>query len=42
MPIPGSTRRLHIEQNAAAAEVRLNSVDLAELDSLPAPVGTRY
>ncbi|MEU4117471.1 aldo/keto reductase [Kitasatospora sp. NPDC028055] len=42
VPIPGSTRRLHIEQNAAAAEVLLSADDLSVLDSLPAPVGTRY
>jgi aryl-alcohol dehydrogenase-like predicted oxidoreductase len=42
VPIPGTKRRSRLEENAAAADVRLSSEDLAELDALPAPVGSRY
>jgi aryl-alcohol dehydrogenase-like predicted oxidoreductase len=42
LPIPGTRRRARVEENAAAARLRLGPDDLAELDTLPAPAGTRY
>jgi aryl-alcohol dehydrogenase-like predicted oxidoreductase len=42
VPIPGTRRVSRLEENAAAAAVELSASDLAELDALPAPVGTRY
>jgi aryl-alcohol dehydrogenase-like predicted oxidoreductase len=41
VPIPGSSKRSHLEQNVEAAMIRLSREDLAELDALPAPVGSR-
>jgi aryl-alcohol dehydrogenase-like predicted oxidoreductase len=42
VPIPGTKRRERLEENVAAAQLRLSVADLAELDALPAPVGSRY
>ena len=42
VPIPGTKKMRYLEENAAAAELRLGADDLAELDSLPDPVGARY
>jgi aryl-alcohol dehydrogenase-like predicted oxidoreductase len=42
VPIPGTRRRSRLEENAAAAGLRLTAGDLAELDALPTPAGTRY
>ncbi|MET7833944.1 MULTISPECIES: aldo/keto reductase [Micromonospora] len=42
VPIPGTRRRTRLDENAAAARLRLTDTDLAELDALPAPAGTRY
>ena len=42
VPIPGTKRRSRLEENAAAADLTLTAEDLAELDALPAPVGSRY
>ncbi len=42
VPIPGTKKLHYLEENAAAADVRLSSADLAELDALPEPVGARY
>ena len=42
VPIPGTKRRSRLEENAAAALVVLSADDLAELDAMPAPVGSRY
>jgi aryl-alcohol dehydrogenase-like predicted oxidoreductase len=42
VPIPGTKKVRYLEENAAAADVRLGPADLAELDSLPEPVGARY
>ena len=42
VPIPGTRRLRHLEENAGAAEVSLTSVDLAELRDLPEVTGTRY
>lgn len=42
-PIPGTKRRAYVEQNAAAADLRLSAEDLAELDPLSTLVaGARY
>jgi len=42
IPIPGTKRLRYLEENVAAAELRLPEDALAELDALPAPVGERY
>jgi aryl-alcohol dehydrogenase-like predicted oxidoreductase len=43
VPIPGTKRRTYLEENVAAAGVRLTDADLARLDALaPATAGTRY
>ena len=42
VPIPGTKRRDRLEENVAAAELALSTEDLAELDALPAAVGSRY
>jgi len=42
VPIPGTKKLRYLEENAAAADVRLGDADLAELDALPDPVGARY
>jgi aryl-alcohol dehydrogenase-like predicted oxidoreductase len=42
VPIPGTKRIAYLEENAAAAELELTAADLAELDGLPAAVGSRY
>jgi aryl-alcohol dehydrogenase-like predicted oxidoreductase len=42
VPIPGTRRIAYLEENVAAAGVRLSAADLAELDGLVAPVGGRY
>ena len=42
VPIPGTKRRSRVEENAAAANLTLTPEDLAELDALPTPVGSRY
>ena len=42
VPIPGSAKRSHLEQNVAAANIRLTAADLDDLDALPTPVGSRY
>jgi aryl-alcohol dehydrogenase-like predicted oxidoreductase len=42
VPIPGTKKRSRLEENAAAASVVLSADDLAELDALPDPVGSRY
>lgn len=41
-PIPGTRKASRLEENAAAATVRLTEQDLATLDSLPRPEGDRY
>ena len=35
VPIPGTKRRSRLEENAAAADLKLTPEDLAELDALP-------
>jgi aryl-alcohol dehydrogenase-like predicted oxidoreductase len=42
VPIPGTKTPRYLAENAGAAEIELSAADLAELDALPAPVGTRY
>ena len=42
IPIPGTRRLRHLEENAGAAEVSLSAADLAELRDLPEVTGTRY
>ncbi len=45
VPIPGTKRRTYLAENAAAAEIKLNAADIAELDRIFAPgavAGSRY
>jgi len=43
VPIPGTKRRTYLEQNAAAADVRLSAEDLERIEAeLPAAAGDRY
>ena len=42
VPIPGTKRRSRLEENAARGGGGAAAEDLAELDALPAPVGSRY
>ncbi|MDI2129799.1 aldo/keto reductase [Yinghuangia seranimata] len=42
IPIPGTKTPKYLADNAGAADVVLTADDLAELDALPAPEGTRY
>lgn len=42
VPIPGTKRLRYLEENAAAADLVLTPQDMADLDSLPEPVGDRY
>lgn len=41
VPIPGTKIPKYLAENAGAANVELSAADLAELDALPAPQGTR-
>ena len=42
VPIPGTKTPKYLVDNGGAAEVALGAADLAELDALPAPEGSRY
>jgi aryl-alcohol dehydrogenase-like predicted oxidoreductase len=42
VPIPGTKRLARVDENAAAADLVLAPDDLAALDALPAPSGSRY
>ena len=42
IPIPGTKTPRYLADNAGAAGVVLSEADLADLDALPAPQGTRY
>ncbi len=42
VPIPGTKRLDHLEENVAAAELTLLPEHVARLDALPPPVGARY
>ena len=42
LPIPGTKRVRYLEQNAAAGDLELTAVELAELDQLGDATGLRY
>ena len=43
VPIPGTKRRIYLEQNVGALDVELTEDDLARIDAqIPAPAGDRY
>ncbi|MFZ0920348.1 MAG: aldo/keto reductase [Candidatus Dormiibacterota bacterium] len=42
VPIPGTKTPKYLADNAAAATVELSAADLADLNALPQPEGTRY
>lgn len=42
VPVPGTRNSRYLRENLGAAELRLAEEDLADLDTLPAPVGSRY
>ncbi len=42
LPIPGTKRIRYLEENVAAADLRLSDEDLAALDAAPAPMAPRY
>ena len=43
VPIPGTKRVSHLEENLAASQVRLSTAELARIDQrVPAPAGDRY
>jgi aryl-alcohol dehydrogenase-like predicted oxidoreductase len=42
IPIPGTKRIEYLKENVGASSVHLSPADVAELDSLPAPMGERY
>jgi aryl-alcohol dehydrogenase-like predicted oxidoreductase len=45
VPIPGTTRRKHLEENVAALEAELSAADIASLEEVMPPdiaAGTRY
>jgi len=42
LPIPGTKRLAYLEENVAAADLRLEPADLAEIDRIPASVAPRY
>jgi aryl-alcohol dehydrogenase-like predicted oxidoreductase len=42
VPIPGTKTPTYLADNAGAADIRLSAADLAELDTLPGPEGSRY
>jgi aryl-alcohol dehydrogenase-like predicted oxidoreductase len=42
LAIPGTQRRRYLEENVAAADIRLSPEELERLEILPAPVGGRY
>ena len=42
VPIPGTKKMSRLDENAAAADIVLSAEDLADLNTLPAPVGGRY
>jgi aryl-alcohol dehydrogenase-like predicted oxidoreductase len=45
VPIPGTKRRKYLEENAAAAEIKLSAEEVAELEAAVPPseiVGERY
>ncbi|HWR48856.1 MAG TPA: aldo/keto reductase [Pseudonocardiaceae bacterium] len=42
VPIPGTKTPKYLADNAGAPDIELSAADLTELDTLPAPEGTRY
>jgi aryl-alcohol dehydrogenase-like predicted oxidoreductase len=42
VPIPGTKTPRYLADNAGAADIALSAAELAELDALPAPQGSRY
>jgi aryl-alcohol dehydrogenase-like predicted oxidoreductase len=42
IPIPGTRRLQYLEENVSAAEITLTDDELARLNALPVPVGSRY
>jgi aryl-alcohol dehydrogenase-like predicted oxidoreductase len=42
VPIPGTSKTSHLEENVAAADLQLTAGDVADLDGLPAPTGGRW
>jgi aryl-alcohol dehydrogenase-like predicted oxidoreductase len=43
VPIPGTKRRTYLEENLAAADIRLTPADLERIDAeLPPVAGERY
>jgi aryl-alcohol dehydrogenase-like predicted oxidoreductase len=42
LPIPGTKRIGYLDENCAAAELRLSRADLADLDAMPQASGDRY
>jgi aryl-alcohol dehydrogenase-like predicted oxidoreductase len=42
IPIPGTKTPKYLLDNVGATQVELSAADLADLDTLPAPVGDRY
>jgi aryl-alcohol dehydrogenase-like predicted oxidoreductase len=42
LPIPGTANEAHLEENAAADSVHLSALELARLNDIPAPTGSRY
>ncbi len=42
IPIPGTRQSAHLASNIGATELVLSSADLAELTTIPTPVGSRY
>jgi aryl-alcohol dehydrogenase-like predicted oxidoreductase len=42
VPIPGTKTPKYLTDNAGAADIQLSADDLAELDTLPLPQGSRY
>jgi aryl-alcohol dehydrogenase-like predicted oxidoreductase len=42
LPIPGTQRTEHLEENLGGATLVLDAEALSELDALPAAVGARY
>jgi aryl-alcohol dehydrogenase-like predicted oxidoreductase len=45
VPIPGTKRRIYLEENVAAADVRLSAAEVAELNAALPPgavAGPRY
>ena len=42
VPIPGASKRNHLEENLGGALVHLTKEELSSLNELPAPIGGRY